>query len=98
MPTIWPPDDQCVPLDQRPLDGREDVLVYVSDPLERELAFAGDPVVELYAASSAPDTDFIARLADVHPDGLVQPLTDGIVRARFRDGFDRPPQRPRAAD
>jgi putative CocE/NonD family hydrolase len=90
VPTIWPLDDQCVPLDQRPLDGREDLLVYVSAPLARELAFAGDPIVELYAASSAPDTDFIARVSDVHPDGLVQPLTDGIVRARFRDGPDRP--------
>ena len=90
VPTVWPLEDHDLPLDQRPLDGREDVLVYVSAPFERELAFAGDPVVELYAASSALDTDFVARLGDVHPDGLVQPLTYGIVRARFRDGLDRP--------
>jgi hypothetical protein len=90
VPTVWPLEDQHLPLDQRPLDGREDVLVYATAPFERELAFAGDPVVELYAASSAPDTDYLARLCDVHPDGLVQPLTYGIVRARFRDGLDRP--------
>jgi putative CocE/NonD family hydrolase len=90
VPTVWPLEDQHLPLDQRPLDGRNDLLVYTTAPFERELAFAGDPVVELYAASSAPDTDYIARLCDVHPDGLVQPLTYGIVRARFRDGLDRP--------
>jgi predicted acyl esterase len=90
VPTVWPLEDQCLPLDQRPLDGREDLLVYVAAPSERELAFAGDPVVELYAASSARDTDFVARLGDVHPDGLVQPLTDGLVRTRFRGGLDRP--------
>ena len=43
VPTVWPLEDQYLPLDQRPLDGREDLLVYVSAPLERELAFAGDP-------------------------------------------------------
>jgi putative CocE/NonD family hydrolase len=90
VPTIWPTGDQDVPLDHRLLAWREDLLVYVSEPLEQELAFAGDPVVELYAASSAPDTDFVARLYDVHPDGLVQPLSYGIVRARYRDGLDRP--------
>ena len=89
VPTVWPLEDHDLPLDQRPLDGREDLLVYVTAPLERELAFAGDPVVELYAASSALDTDFVARLCDVHPDGLLQPLAYGIVRARFRDGLDR---------
>jgi putative CocE/NonD family hydrolase len=51
---------------------------------------AGDAAVTLYAASSARDTDFVVRLADVHPDGAVQPLCAGIVRARYRDGFDRP--------
>ena len=46
--------------------------------------------VELYAASSAPDTDFMAKLLDVHPSGFAQRLCDGMVRARFRDGFTDP--------
>ena len=41
--------------------------------------------VHLWATSSAPDTDFVARLVDVHPDGYAQNLTDGIIRARYRD-------------
>ncbi|MBI3970211.1 MAG: CocE/NonD family hydrolase [Chloroflexi bacterium] len=90
VPTIWPLGDQNVPLDHRPLDWRHDLLVYVSDPMAEPLEVAGDPVVELHAASSERDTDFVARLADVHPDGFVQPLCYGIVRARYRDGFDRP--------
>jgi predicted acyl esterase len=90
VPTVWPLSDQMEPLDQRPIDWREDVLVYVTEPLTEPLEVAGDPVVELQAASSALDTDFIARLADVHPDGFVQPLSYGIVRARYRHGFDAP--------
>jgi putative CocE/NonD family hydrolase len=42
--------------------------------------------VELWACSSAPDTDFVARLVDVYPDGRAYNLTDGIIRARYRDG------------
>jgi putative CocE/NonD family hydrolase len=92
VPTIWPLGDQNEPLDHRPLDTREDLLVYVSEPLAAPLEIAGDPVVILHAASSARDTDFIARLANVHPDGVVQPLCAGIVRARYRAGFDQPPR------
>lgn len=90
VPTVWPLGDQMLPLDQRPLDWRQDLLVYVSEPLESALEVAGDPVVVLHAASSARDTDFIARLCDVHPDGFVQPLSYGIVRARYRHGLDAP--------
>jgi uncharacterized protein len=92
VPTTWPIHDQHLPLDQRPNDTRSDLLVYVTNPLDAPLEIAGNPVVTLYAASSAPDTDFIARLADVHPDGFVQPISYGIVRARYRDGFDQPPR------
>ena len=46
--------------------------------------------VELYASSSAPDTDFMAKLVDIHPNGFTQRLADGMVRARFRDGMDKP--------
>jgi putative CocE/NonD family hydrolase len=90
VPTLWPLSDQDEPLDQRPNDSRADILMYVSEPLAAPLEVAGNPTVTLYATSSAPDTDFIARLADVHPDGFVQPISYGVVRARYRDGFDRP--------
>ena len=81
---------QDEPHDHRVLDHRRDVLVYQTEPLETPVEVTGVPVLSLYAASSAPDTDFIVRLIDVHPDGFAQNLCYGIVRARFRDGLDRP--------
>jgi len=72
------------------VEERPDVLVYSSDVLTEELEVTGPIKMELYATSSAPDTDFAVKLLDVHPDGYVQRLTDGLVRARFREGMDRP--------
>ncbi len=80
--------------DQRPIERRADVLVYTSAPLDHEVEVTGPVVVKLWAASSAPDTDFVARLVDVHPDGLAQNLTDGIIRARYRDGDTPEPLEP----
>jgi uncharacterized protein len=73
------------PYDQRPIEARQDVLVFTSQPLEHDTEVSGPVKVELWAASSAPDTDFVARLCDVHPDGRSFNLTDGIIRARYRD-------------
>ncbi|MSQ07331.1 MAG: CocE/NonD family hydrolase [Dehalococcoidia bacterium] len=83
--------------DQRPTEDRPDVLVYTSEPLERALELTGPIQVCLYAASSAVDTDFTAKLVDVRPDGYAQNLQDGIVRARYRSSatqasFIRPGQ------
>jgi len=72
--------------DQRPTEQREDVLVYSTPPLDQDIEVIGPIVVHLWATSSAPDTDFVARLVDVHPDGYARNLTDGIIRARYR-GF-----------
>ncbi len=72
--------------DQRPTEQREDVLVYTTPPLDQDVEVTGPIVVHLWATSSAPDTDFVARLVDVHPDGYARNLTDGIIRARYR-GF-----------
>jgi putative CocE/NonD family hydrolase len=77
------------PIDQRAIEGREDVLVYTSRPLERDLEVTGPIEVVLYAASSARDTDFAVKLVDVHPDGYAQNLADGIIRARYRNGYER---------
>ena len=70
--------------DQRDVEDRQDVLVYTSVPLERDIEITGPISVRLFAASSAVDTDFTAKLVDVRPDGYAQNLQDGIVRARYR--------------
>ncbi len=76
--------------DQRPLEARSDVLVYTSTPLTEAVEVTGPLTVTLYAASSAPDTDFMVRLCDVHPDGSSRILADGVIRARYRDGYENP--------
>ncbi|WP_159502162.1 CocE/NonD family hydrolase [Microbacterium sp. 18062] len=76
------------PRDQRPLDARDDVLRFVGAPLAEDVEVTGPVSVTLYAATSAQDTDFVARLIDVSPDGRALGVVDGIVRAKFRAGQD----------
>jgi len=57
------------PRDQKAVESRNDVLVYTSDVMEEEIEVTGPVKVVLYAASDALDTDFVAKLVDVHPDG-----------------------------
>ena len=76
--------------DQRSVEERNDVLVYTSEPLEKPLEITGPVSVCLWAASSAVDTDFTAKLIDVHPEGYAQNLLDGIIRARYRDSASAP--------
>jgi putative CocE/NonD family hydrolase len=80
------PDCPPGPVDQRPLERRDDVLVYTSAPLTEPLVVVGEVRARLSVASSAPDTDFTAKLVDVWPDGRAFILTDGVLRARFRAG------------
>lgn len=68
---------------------REDVLVYTSRPLENDLEVTGPIEVVLYAASSTRDTDFVVKLVDVFPAGRALNLSDGIIRSRYRNGYDR---------
>ena len=82
---LMSPEYRPGPLDQRPTENREDVLVYTTGELKEDLEVTGQIKVHLWAISSAPDTDFVARLVDVHPDGYAQNLTDGIIRARYRN-------------
>ena len=88
--TLYSAEGQQEPHDQRALDGRRDVLVYVTPPLEEPVEVTGPVAVELWASSSARDTDFLAKLMDVWPDGFVQELCHGIVRARYRDSYEKP--------
>ena len=81
--------------DSQRLSSREDVLVFQSDPLEADLEVTGPISVRLFVSSSAKDTDFTAKVIDVHPpsvgwpEGFALNLTDSIVRCRYREGFDR---------
>ncbi len=70
--------------DQRPAESRHDVLVYSTPPMEQDTEVTGPVTATLYASSSAPDTDFTAKLVDVDPCGYARNLTDGIIRARYR--------------
>lgn len=78
------------PYDQRPLDGRADVLRFQSDPMTEATEITGPVRAVLWAESSAPDTDFMVKLIVVKTDGRAINLVDGVIRARYRDGFDAP--------
>jgi putative CocE/NonD family hydrolase len=78
------------PYDQRSVEARPDVLVYSSDPMTVDTEVTGPTTVDLWAASSAPDTDFTAKLTAVKPDGRVINLNNGILRAAFRDSLSKP--------
>ncbi|MGA0565511.1 CocE/NonD family hydrolase [Ancylobacter sp. VNQ12] len=80
--------------DQRPVEIRNDVLLYTTDPLAAALDVIGDVTLELYAATDAPDTDWTAKLVDVHPDGRAFNVTEGIVRVRLRSGVEVPEPLP----
>lgn len=73
------------PYDQSKVEAREDVLVYTSRVLNEPVEVTGPVILNLYASSSAPDTDFTAKLVDVYPDGKAYNLCEGIIRARFRN-------------
>lgn len=74
--------------DQTLIENRDDVLVYKSDILEEDIEVTGTPFVELWVTTDVVDTDFVARLVDIHPDGTARLITDGILRARYRDNPD----------
>ena len=76
--------------EQSEIEAREDVLVYTTPPLEREVEVTGPVTVTLWAGTSATDTDFTAKLVDVCGDGCARNLTDGIIRARYRDSRSSP--------
>ncbi len=78
------------PRDQSEVEKRKDVLVFTSEELKTELEVTGPIKVILYASSTAKDTDFTAKLVDVHPDGRPFNLCDGIARASYRDSKSEP--------
>jgi hypothetical protein len=78
------------PRDQSSVEARPDVLVYSTAPLANDLEVTGPVRLELFAKSSGIDTDFTAKLVDVGPDGFAQNLTEGIIRARYRNSQEKP--------
>jgi putative CocE/NonD family hydrolase len=84
------PADRSGPVDQTDVEQRNDVLVYTSGPLPEPLRMAGPLSAHLVVQTDAEDTDFIARLVDVAPDGRTLGLQEGAFRLRYRNGFDQP--------
>lgn len=78
------------PRDQRELETRADVLCFTTEPLEHPVEVTGPIELVLFASSSARDTDFTAKLVNVYPNGRAESVTDGILRARYRESLARP--------
>ncbi len=77
--------------DQRKMEARADILVYTSEPLKEGIEVSGPMEATLYVSSDAKDTDFTVKVIDVLPDGTAYNLDETIQRARYRDGYDKPP-------
>ncbi len=97
-PRIATPSGEPGPAPQRAIENRPDVLVYTSEPLVEPIVVAGAIQVTLWAATTAEDTDFMARVTDVSPDGTSRSVVLGGMRARWREGGSEPswlePERP----
>ncbi|MCL2395065.1 MAG: CocE/NonD family hydrolase, partial [Acidimicrobiaceae bacterium] len=78
------------PRNQAQVETRHDVLCYTTPPLDAPLEVTGPVSAVLQISSSAPDTDFTAKLVDVHPDGRAENIADGILRARYRESLSAP--------
>jgi hypothetical protein len=87
---ILPGGNAMGPRDQREVELRDDVLVYSTPVLDRPVEVVGPIELCLFVASSAPDTDFTGKLVDVYPDDRAIILTEGILRARYRNSFTEP--------
>ncbi len=78
------------PQDQSKAEARNDVLVFSTPALARDLEVTGPVMLDLYVSSSAVDTDFTGKLVDVWPNGFAQNLTEGILRLRYRNSLEKP--------
>ena len=78
------------PLDQTHVERRGDVLCYTTGQLREDLEVSGPIKLHLFASTSAKDTDFVAKLVDVYPDGAAYNVAEGVIRARYREGLLSP--------
>ena len=77
--------------DYRTVDSeRKDLVTYTTAPLEKDIEITGPMTAELWAATKGKDTDWNVMVQHVYPDGRAERIQDGVMRARFREGFDRP--------
>lgn len=84
-------ENECsVPENYKDVEERQDVLVYTSEPLKEDIAIAGDVYAVFYASSSAKDTDWVVRLTDVDENSNSIRLSDGLIRARYRNSYEKP--------
>jgi uncharacterized protein len=83
---------------QNDVEARKDVLVYSGPPLETDMEVTGDVSVRLYVSTTAPSTDFTAKLVDVHPDGAAYNVADGILRRRYVPASDPARAQPTSVD
>lgn len=75
--------------DQHQMETRQDILVYTTDPFKDGVELTGSIETTLYVSSDVKDTDFTVKLIDVYPDGKAYNLDETILRARYREGFDK---------
>jgi putative CocE/NonD family hydrolase len=85
-------EEPAGPRDQKKVEARADVLVYSTAPLEQDMEVTGPVMLDLFAKTTGADTDFTAKLVDVGPDGFAQNLTEGILRAKFRESTKGEPK------
>jgi putative CocE/NonD family hydrolase len=78
------------PYDQHRIESRDDVLVYTAEPFGQSLEMSGELELHLNVSSSAPDTDFVAKVCVVDNAGISRNIADGFLRMRYRDSFDDP--------
>jgi len=78
------------PSDQRSLEGRADILSYVTPAFEKSTEVTGPISLDAYFSTSVEDTDLIGRVIDVYPDGRAIILSEGVLRLRYRDSFEKP--------
>lgn len=83
-PTLWGP------VDQGPIEDRQDVLVYSTPPLTEPVAFAGPVQAELHVSADTPDADWVVKLVDLHPNGFAQNLAAGLLRSTARESEINP--------
>lgn len=80
------------PACQQQIEIRNDVLIYSTGPLEQPMRVIGDIRMTLHAATSTVDTDWVVRLVDLGEDGRAVNVSQGILRARYREGLQSPSQ------
>jgi uncharacterized protein len=84
-------DHRAGAFDQRPMEMRNDILVYSTEPLAKGIEVSGPVDVTLFVSSDVKDTDFTIKLVAVQPDGTAWNIDDNIQRMRYREGYDKPP-------